>query len=80
MIDGWEDITDIMIPTVYIKWVMAVLNKQREGATYSDEAFDALKHFLLVLFPYVSRHLSDKEKKQIRSLAQIPAYLGGMGY
>lgn len=80
LIDGWEDIGDVMIPTVFVKWVISVLNEQREGVTYSDEAFDALKQFLLILFPYVSRHLSDKEKERMRSLAEIPANLGGMGY
>lgn len=80
LIDGWEDIADVMLPTVFIKWVMAILNEQRDGVTYSDEAFDALKQFLLTLFPYVSRHLSNKEQERIQSLTEIPAYLGGMGY
>ena len=80
LIDGWEDIADVMMPTIFIKWVISVLNEQRTGVTYSDEAFDALKQFLLVLFPYVSRHLSETDKERMRSLAQIPAYLGGMGY
>ncbi|WP_426129701.1 hypothetical protein [Pararhizobium sp. PWRC1-1] len=26
LIDGWEDIQDISIPTVYIRWIMSVLN------------------------------------------------------
>jgi hypothetical protein len=80
LIDGWEDIADVMMPTVFVKWIISILNEQRAGVTYSDEAFDSLKHFLLVLFPYVSRHLSDKEKERIQSLTQIPAFLGGMGY
>lgn len=80
LIDVWEDISDVMMPTVFVKWVIAILNEQRSGVTYSDEAFDALKQFLLILFPYVSRHLSDEEKARIRSLTRIPAHLGGMGY
>jgi len=80
LIDGWEDIGDVMMPTVFFKWIISILNEQRAGVTYSDEAFDALKQFLLILFPHVSRHLSAREKERIQSLAQIPAYLGGMGY
>ncbi|WP_114011594.1 restriction endonuclease [Cohaesibacter intestini] len=80
LIDGWEDIADVMMPTVFVKWIISILNEQRAGVTYSDEAFDAMKHFLLVVFPYVSRHLSDQEKERIQSLTQIPSYLGGMGY
>ena len=80
LIDGWQDIADVMIPTVFIKWVMSILNEQRAGVTYSDEAFEALKQFLLTLFPYVSRHLTTKEEEQIHRLAQTPSYMGGMGY
>lgn len=80
LIDSWEDISDVMLPTMFIKWVMSILNEQRSGVEYSDEAFENLKEFLLQIFPYVSRHLTSKEKDRIRSLERIPSYLGGLGY
>ena len=79
-IDGWEDIPDVMMPTIFIKWVMTILNEQRDGTEYSDEAFDQLKEFLLNVFPHVSRHLTENEKENIKTLGMIPSYLGGLGY
>ncbi|HHF0511865.1 hypothetical protein CGI74_23540 [Vibrio parahaemolyticus] len=79
LIDGWEDISDVMIPTIFIKWVMSILNQQREGTLYSDEAFSSLKSFMLRVFPYVARHLTSQEKEQIEVLMMIPSYLGGLG-
>ncbi|MDK4732023.1 restriction endonuclease [Rhizobium sp. CNPSo 3490] len=80
LIDGWEDIQDISIPTVYIRWIMSVLNEMRSGVTYSDDAFDHLKELLLQLFPYVARHPTQKESERLRELAIIPAWMGGLGY
>lgn len=61
LINGWEDVSDIMIPTIFIKWVMSIMNQQRSGVEYSDEAFENLKEFLLQVFPYVSRCLTSNE-------------------
>jgi hypothetical protein len=80
LIDGWEDISDVMMPIIFIKWVMSILNEQRNGVIYSDEAFKNLKDFMLQVFPYVSRHLTEKEKEKVKSLGMIPSYLGGLGY
>lgn len=80
VIDGWEDISDVMMPTIFIKWVMSIMNKQRRGTLYSDEAFQELKQFLLQIFPYVARHLTTKEKSRIDSLGMIPAFMGGLDY
>ncbi|NOQ77594.1 MAG: hypothetical protein GQ475_07405 [Methylococcaceae bacterium] len=80
LIDGWEDISDVMMPIIFIKWVMSILNEQRNGVIYSDEAFKNIKDFMLQVFPYVSRHLTEKEKEKVKSLGMIPSYLGGLGY
>jgi hypothetical protein len=79
--DGWDDIPDMGIPTVFIKKVMAFLNGLVVGGDqYEPEAFDKLKHLLLATFPLVSRHLTDKDKEEIEHLQRIPSHLGGMGY
>ncbi len=80
LVDGWEDIADVMMPTVFIRWVMSILNEQHGGTLYSNEAFDNLKTFFLNVYPFACRHLTDKEKERVQSLMEIPSYLGGMGY
>ncbi len=75
LIDSWEDIPDIMIPTVYVKWIMTVMNELRSGVAYSDAAFDKLKCFLLQTYPFVARHLTTSEKERLKSLMMIPSYL-----
>ena len=78
--DGWEDIPDVAIPLVFAKWIMAVLNELHTGETYSPEAFDRLKEFILSLYPYVARQTTQAETERIEGLMQIPAFLGGLGY
>ena len=80
VIDGWEDISDVIIPTIFIKWVVTIVNQIKAGDIYSDEAFENLKEFILNVFPYISRHLTDKQKERVKSLSMIPHYLGGLGY
>lgn len=80
LIDGWEDIPDLIIPLVYIRWLMAMLNEFKGGMTYSDDALKNSKTFLLNLFPLVSRHMTAGEKERIKTLQMIPHYLGGLGY
>ena len=77
--DGWEDIPDLIAPVAYLRWFITVLNEQNSGLKYSDEAFDAMKDLLINLFPLVSRDLTLAEKDRIRSLSQIPKWLGGWG-
>lgn len=79
MIDGWEDISDLAIPTVYLRWVMSMLNELRSGKDYSDQAFDKMKDLLLNLFPLVCRHPSDDDAERVQALQQIPGFLGGLG-
>jgi len=80
LVDGWEDIPDLIIPVVYIRWIMGTLNELHCGATYSDEAFDKSKEFLLNMFPLVSRDSTNVEIDRFKSVATIPSYLGGFGY
>lgn len=79
MIDGWEDISDLVIPTVYIRWVMSTLNELQEGKEYAPAAFDKMKDLLLNIFPIVCRHPSEEDDERISSLQRIPAFLGGLG-
>ena len=75
VIDRWEDIPDVVIPTKYIQWVMTVFNQQHKGIVYSDEAFDNLKTFMIRVFPHVSRHLTSDEEERIKLLRMTESYL-----
>jgi len=77
--DGWEDVVDVMTPTIFAKWIMALMNQLRGGVTYSDVAFENLKKFILRIYPYVVRHPTDEESERISMLQQIPESLGGLG-
>ncbi|RKE37217.1 restriction endonuclease [Paraburkholderia sp. BL23I1N1] len=80
LIDGWEDIPDLVIPIVYIRWVMSTLNELQGSEQYSKEAFEATKELLLNLFPMVAREPSAQNHERIQSLSAIPSFLGGWGY
>lgn len=77
--NGWEDIPDLTIPVVYIRWVMSMLNEFHRGMTYSPEALENMKELLLNLFPLVARDLSEKEKERTKRLLDLPSFLGGLG-
>ena len=78
LIDGWEDIDDLVIPTMYIRWAIGIMNQLQKGETWSREAFERNKDLLLNIFPYVSRHLSDTDKDRVSDMRTIPISLGGM--
>ena len=79
VVDGWEDIPDVCMPSVYLRWVMATMNQLRGTRTYSDAAFEQLKEFLVVTFPYVARHPTDDERRRFHQLVGIPSEFGGFG-
>lgn len=78
--DGWEDIPDITIPQVYMKWVIATINQLHDkNVVYSDKALEKVKTLLVEIFPYVARQLSMRERQVLSGLQEIPAWMGGMG-
>tara|TARA_R110000851_G_scaffold325125_1_gene492884 strand:+ start:686 stop:1639 length:954 start_codon:yes stop_codon:yes gene_type:complete len=80
IIDGWEDIPDLINPLAYIRWVMTMFNEFHRGMSYSDDALERMKTLLINLFPLVSRDMTLEEKERLRNLSMIPSYLGGWGY
>jgi hypothetical protein len=75
--DGWEDITDVCIPLVYVKWVMTCINNIRDGHFGSD-AIEKMKTFMIVTFHFVARAPIRGEDERIQALLRIPPYLGGL--
>jgi hypothetical protein len=80
IVDGWEDIPDLIAPIAFIRWVMTIFNEFHSNMTYSDDAFKNVKTFLLNLFPLVARDMTEEEKKRIENLSLIPPEFGGWGY
>jgi hypothetical protein len=79
VLDGWDDIPDMAIPTVFIHKVMALLNGLVSGDQYEPAVFEKVKHLLLATFPLVSRHLNDQDRQELDRLMSIPSWAGGMG-
>lgn len=79
IVNGWEDIPDICIPTIYLKWINSTLHELYSNAKYSEESFKKIKRILLSIFPYISRELTDSEKETINDLTELPSFLGGLG-
>jgi hypothetical protein len=65
---------------VFARWMMTPLNQLNSGHTYSPEAFEQLKEFILSVYPFVARDATLKEQERIEALTSIPIYLGGLGY
>jgi len=79
VINCWEDIPDIAIPTVYFKWINSFIIGLHQKAKYSEHAFKKMREIMLALFPYISRELTEREKETVKNLTEIPSYLGGLG-
>lgn len=76
--DGWEDICDLCIPTIYAKWMNTIFNDVYMKE-YTKTAFKEMKNLMLAIFPYVSRGLTEEEKDTIKKVSSIPSFLGGLG-
>jgi hypothetical protein len=79
LITAWEDIPDVIMPPIYLKWCLTALSELHNGYTYSEQAFAKLKQFLICTFPYAARNLREDERERIKTLMGIPAWIGGLG-
>ena len=70
---SWNDISDIIIPTNYMKFIMGILNGLHRGRDeYSEEAFEKLKEFILDVGQMTLRQQSIKEIKRAVELSTLP--------
>lgn len=77
--DSWEDVSDIVIPTIFLKWVFRPINQLAAGWRFSGTALEGLKNLLWSVFPRVSRSLTQAERNRVQALFRIPWYIGGLG-
>ena len=66
--DTWNDINDLKNPTLWISLLMAFLNGIFYNHELSEEAFKTMKQMFIRTYPYVARHLTSKEKEQVKNL------------
>ncbi len=67
---GWEDIDDLMIPTLFLKNIMAYLN-QLSDMEFSKEAHEKMKDLYINVFPHIVRELTEEEKERVGSLMEF---------
>ena len=76
---GWDDIPDITIPNVFFFKMNTIINTLMLGETYEQKAMTKIQKMFTACLPYICRELTTDEKEKIKSLSQIPNWLGGMG-
>jgi len=77
---SWEDISDLIIPIVFMRWVITAMNGVRDGShVFADKAYEKFTEFTFAVAQLVVRETSDEERERIQSLRSIPAFLGGLG-
>jgi len=65
---GWKDLSDLVIPADFLRWIMATLNQLREGVKYTDVAFEKEKRLIMALSQKVFREMTELERERVREL------------
>jgi hypothetical protein len=77
---AWKDISDLLIPDYFIQWIIGIIvSLHQKQQTFSDEAMENLQKVLFIIFPKISKEITDAQKKVFQDLHLIPRYLGGLG-
>ncbi len=70
---GWKDISDLAIPLEFLRYVIATINRLRDGNyKYSDSAFEKEKNMIFALSQKVLREMTENEKERVRTLISMP--------
>jgi hypothetical protein len=69
---GWKDLSDLVIPADLLRWIMASLNRLRDGERYTDDAFEKEKHLIMALSQKVFREMTERERERVRDLIRFP--------
>lgn len=69
--DGWEDICDIAIPSVYFNWVFRFWRDLHQRIKYTPKAFKGLTDLMVALYPYVSRKPTLAEAGKLERLRML---------
>ena len=69
--NGWDDLRDLTIPTVWLSKLMAFLNGIQQNHDMQEPAFSKIKQMFLRTYPYVARNLTTAEKEKFNSLMML---------
>lgn len=70
---GWNDVNDLMIPTIYLQKNIAIINQLHDGILeFDDQGLEEYKQILIKISQYVFRHQSDEELERVRQLSMLP--------
>ena len=69
--NGWEDLRDLTIPSIWIMRLMAFLNGIQRDRDMNEPAFEKMKQMFIRTYPYVARNLTTYEKERVKSLMQF---------
>jgi hypothetical protein len=68
----WCDLSDMVIPIEFLRWIMAMMNRIRSGEDrYSDEAYKKQKGILLAIAQKVLRFTTERERQRFHDLRLV---------
>lgn len=69
---GWEDISDLTIPSWYLRWMLSTINQlHAKSHFYSSKALEKERTFLVAMAQKVMRETTDAEMKRVASLISL---------
>lgn len=71
---GWQSIDDLCNPYVWLEKIMAFINGIQHNQDMDEATFEKMKTLFINTYPYVARHLTQKEKERVRTLLSIPHF------
>lgn len=68
---GWESIDELCNPTVWIMRLMAFINSIQNNHDMDKTAFEKMKKVFINTYPYIARHMTEKEKQRVKTLLEF---------
>lgn len=65
---GWESIDDLCNPTIWLMRLMAFVNGIQKEQDMGEVAFEKMKRLFINTYPYIARHLTQKEQNRVKQL------------
>ncbi len=72
---GWQELDDLLIPTIYLKNIIAFIHELSEKKIQSN-IITKMKDLYINIFPHISRELTDIEKEKLKFL--VPLWQSGL--
>lgn len=69
--DRWADLSDWMIPVVFLQAVLGKLNRVRAGETYEDDAFESLKTIFICISQHIFREMQEADWARNETLREL---------